>query len=159
MLDIKFIRENADLVQDGAKKKRIDFDVKKLIEVDDKRKSLSQELENKRARQNEVSTKIPTATTEERESLIKEMQPLKEEMQKLEEELKVVMAEWQLLMVSVPNIPDMSVPEGDTDLQNQEVKKWGDIKKFDFTPKGHVELMQNLGMLDLERGAKVDGFR
>lgn len=159
MLDIKFIRENADLVQEGAKKKHIDFDVKKLIEVDDKRKSLNQEFEGKRARQNEVSEKMPKATPEERESLIKEMQPLKEEMQKLEEELKEVMVEWQKLMVSVPNIPDMSVPDGETDQDNQEVRKWGEIKTFDFTPKSHVEIMQNLGMLDLERGTKVAGFR
>lgn len=159
MLDIKFIRENSDLVQSGAKKKRIDFEVAKLLEVDDKRKSIGQELESKRARQNEVSEKIPNATAEERESLIKEMQPLKEEMQKLEEELKVIMIEWQKLMVQVPNIPDMSVPEGDSDLENQEVKKWGDIKKFDFIPKDHIEIMQNLDMVDLDRGVKVSGFR
>ncbi len=159
MLDIKFIRENAELVQEGAKKKRIDFDVKKLIEVDDKRKTISLELEGKRARQNEVSTKMPSATPEERESLIKEMQPIKEDVQKLESDLKEVMIEWQKLMVSVPNIPDMSVPEGETDAQNQEVKQWGDKPKFDFEPKSHIELMQNLDMVDLERGTKVSGFR
>jgi seryl-tRNA synthetase len=159
MLDIKFIRENAELIQGGAKKKRIDFDVAKLIEVDDKRKAIGQNLEAKRAKQNEVSQKIPKADSAQRETLIKEMQPLKEEMQKLEEELKEVMAEWQKLMVAVPNIPDMSVPDGETDKDNKEVKVWGKIPKFDFAPKDHIELMTNLGMLDLERGAKVAGFR
>ena len=122
MLDIKFIRENAELVQEGAKKKRIDFDVKKLLLVDDKRKAINQDIEVKRAKQNEVSQKIPKADSIQREALIKEMQPLKEEMQKLEEELKGVMVEWQKLMVTVPNIPDMSVPEGDSDKDNKEVK-------------------------------------
>src|SRR3989344_1829170 len=159
MLDIKFIRENAELIQEGAQKKRIDFDVKKLIEVDDKRKIIGQNLEEKRARQNKVSEEIVKANSEEKQKLIAEMQPLKNEMQRLEEELKEVMSEWQKLMVRVPNIPDMSVPEGDDDSQNQEIKKWGEIKKFDFKPRGHIELMQNLDMIDLERGVKVAGFR
>ncbi len=159
MLDIKFIRENAALVQEGAKKKRIDFDVSKLIEVDDRRKSISQKLEEKRARQNKVSEEVAKAGPEEKANLIKEMQPLKEEMQKLEEELKEVMIEWQKLMVAVPNIPDMSVPEGDDDSANVEVKKWGEIPKFDFTPKAHIELMLSLDMVDFDRGAKVGGFR
>ncbi|KKU50319.1 MAG: serine--tRNA ligase [Candidatus Zambryskibacteria bacterium RIFCSPLOWO2_01_FULL_39_39] len=163
MLDIKFIRENAELVQEGAKKKHILFDVAKLIEVDDKRKIISQNLEEKRARQNKVSIDVSKAgqsgNIEEKEKLIKEMQPLKEEMQKMEEELKEVMIAWQKLMVSVPNIPDMSVPEGDDDGTNIEVKKWGEIPKFNFTSKDHIELMENLDLADFETGAKVSGFR
>src|SRR3989344_1792841 len=88
MLDIKFIRENAELVQDGAQKKHIDFDVKKLIEIDDRRKELSQEIDQKRAKQNEVIEKIPTVPREEKEALIRKMIPLKEAVRKLEEELK-----------------------------------------------------------------------
>jgi seryl-tRNA synthetase len=171
MLDIKFIRENAELIQEGAKKKRIDFDIKKLIEVDDKRKVISQELEGKRAKQNEVSQKIPKANPTEREALIKEMQPLKEEMQKLEGELKEVMIEWQKLMIAVPNIPDMSVPDGDDETGNVEIRKWparldsesvsggGEIPKFNFTPKNNMDLMLALDMVDVDRGAKVAGFR
>lgn len=163
MLDIKFIRENAELVALGANKKRITFDVQKLLEVDDKRKKLSQEVEEKRARQNKVSEEVAKAgqagNMDEKDRLIKEMQPLKEEMQKLEEELKGVMTEWQKLMVSVPNIPDVSVPEGDDDTANIEVKIYGEIPKFDFTPKDHIELMESLGLADFETGAKVAGFR
>lgn len=159
MLDIKFIRENAELIQEGAKKKRIDFDIQKLIAVDDKRKSVGQELDALRAKQNVVSEKMPKASPEERESLIKEMQPLKEEVQKLEENLREIMQEWQKLMISVPNIPDMSVPEGDDDASNVEVKKWGDIPKFNFEPKSHTDLMLALDMVDFERGSKVAGFR
>lgn len=170
MLDIKFIRENAELIALGAVKKHIPFDVQKLLEVDDKRKKLSQEVEEKRARQNKVSEEVAKAgqsgNTDEKDRLIKEMQPLKEEMQKLEEELKEVMVEWQKLMVSVPNIPDVSVPEGDDDAANVEIRRWGpassagvDIPKFDFTPKDHIEIMENLDLADFETGSKVAGFR
>ena len=163
MLDIKFIRENAELIALGAVKKHIPFDVQKLLEVDDKRKKLSQEVEEKRARQNKVSEEVAKAgqagNSDEKDRLIREMQPLKEEMQKLEEELKEVMVEWQKLMVSVPNIPDVSVPEGDDDAANVEAKVWGEIPKFDFTPKDHIELMENLDLADFETGAKVAGFR
>jgi seryl-tRNA synthetase len=159
MLDIKFIRENAELIQEGAKKKHINFDVQKLISIDDERKVLSQQLEEKRAYQNKVSESVVKADPAEKSRLIAEMQPLKEEMQKLEESLKSVMVEWQRLMVSVPNIPDMSVPDGEDDSQNVEVKKWGEIPNFSFTPKDHIELMENLDLADFETGAKVSGFR
>jgi seryl-tRNA synthetase len=163
MLDIKFIRENAELVQAGAKKKHIDFDVSKLLEVDDKRKAVSQQVEEKRAIQNKVSEDVARAgqsgNIEEKNRLIGEMQPLKEEMQKLEEKLKEIMTEWQKLMVSVPNIPDVSVPDGEDDSANVEVKQWGEIPKFDFTPKDHLEIMENLDLADFETGAKVAGFR
>jgi seryl-tRNA synthetase len=160
MLDIKFIRDNKDLVQMGVKKKRIDFDVEELLKADDKRRELIAEIEKKRAEQNEVSQKIvKISDAAEKSEMIAEMQTLKNELQKQEEELKTVMREWQSLMVSVPNIPDMSVPEGDSDKDNREVKTWGEPTKFNFTPKNHVELLENLGMLSLERGAKVAGFR
>lgn len=159
MLDIKFIRENADLIKDAARKKRVDLDVDQLLLVDDKRKSISQNLEEKKSRQNKVGEEIQKASADEKEKLIKEMQPLKEEMTKLEEELKDVMTEWKKLMISVPNIPDMSVPEGESDKDNLEIKTWGKILKFDFEPKSHMEIMTNLGILDLERGTKVAGFR
>ncbi len=160
MLDIKFIRENKDLVSAGAVKKHLDFDVEALISIDDKRKELLSSIEKKRAEQNEVSNKIvQVADASEKQTMIAEMKVLKEELQKEEENLKVVMTEWQKLMVAVPNIPDISVPDGADDKENKEVKVWGEIPKFDFTPKNHIELMQELGMLDLERGAKVSGFR
>lgn len=144
----------------GAKKKHIDFDVDALLKIDDRRKELILSIDKKRAEQNEVSQKIVSITDPaEKSQVIAEMKALKEELQKEEEELKTVMHDWQVLMVAVPNIPDMSVPEGADDKENKEVKTWGEIPKFDFEPKDHVELMTNLGMLDLERGTKVAGFR
>src|SRR3989344_4259752 len=160
MLDIKFIRENKDIISLCAKKKHIDFDVEALIKTDDKRRELRQSIEKKRAEQNEVSDKIVAIADKNAKSqMIAEMKILKGELEKEEEELKGVMHEWQTLMIAVPNVPDISVPEGATDADNKEVKVWGEIPKFDFKPKDHVELMTNLGMLDLERGVKVAGFR
>lgn len=160
MLDIKFIRENKDLIAEGAKKKHITFDVDQLISADDKRRELLTSIENKRAEQNTVSEKIvKTEDAGEKATMIAEMKILKDEMAKEEEQLKSVMHEWQLLMVAVPNIPDISVPDGADDKENKEVKVWGEKPEFNFTPKNHIELMQNLDMLDLERGAKVSGFR
>lgn len=163
MLDIKFIRENKELIKEAARKKRLDFDVEKLISVDDQRKILGQQVEEKRAIQNKVSEEVARAIASqnlaEKDKLIAEMQPLKETVQKLEEELKAVMVEWQKLMVQVPNVPDMSVPEGDDDSANVEVKKWGTIRIFDFKVKDHIEIMENLDLADFETGAKVSGFR
>lgn len=159
MLDIKFIRENKDLIKEGARKKHLEFDVDALIAVDDKRRTLVTSVEAKKAKQNSVSEKMPNASSEERQSLISEMQAVKAELNAEEENLKEVMKEWQTLMVAVPNIPDMSVPEGASDEENAEVRVWGDIPKFDFTPKTHIELMEALDMADFERGTKVSGFR
>jgi len=159
VLDIKFIRENKDAVKDAARKKHIDFDVDKLLEVDDKRKKLLGEVEVKRADQNATNSSIVKATSEERETILERMRSLKVELERGEEELKSVMKEWQTLMLLVPNIPDISVPEGDSDKDNLEVKKWGTLPKFDFTPKNHIEIMTALGMADFERGTKVSGFR
>lgn len=160
MLDIKFIRENKDLIAMGAKKKHLDFDVEKLISVDDKRKELLSKIEAKRAEQNSVSDQIvKISDPEEKKVLITKMQVVKVELQREEEDLKKVMHDWQSLMVSVPNIPDVSVPEGADDKENLEVKIWGDKPSFSFSPKNHIDLMLSLDMLDMERGAKVSGFR
>lgn len=159
MLDIHFIRENADLVKAGAVKKHIDADIDRLLKLDDERKALRQELDEKRAEQNRASMTIALAKGEEKENLLEAMRQLKSGMGELEEKLKKVMEEWQKLMLQVPNIPDMSVPDGDSDKDNQEIKKWGDPTQFDFAPKDHVDLMSKNGMADFERGTKVAGFR
>ena len=159
MLDIHFIRENVDLIKAGAAKKHIDVDIDALIKIDDERKLVRQELDAKKAEQNRRSNEIQILKDKEREKVIEQMQHLKAGMAEAEERLKAVMVEWQKLMLTVPNIPDMSVPDGDSDADNLEVKKVGDPAAFPFATKDHVELMTNLGMADFERGAKVAGFR
>ena len=159
MLDIHFIRENAEIIKAGAAKKHIAVDIDRLLAVDDERKLLRQELDAKRAEQNRRSNEIRINKGGEREKVIEAMQHLKAGMAESEERLKTVMAEWQRMMLTVPNIPDMSVPDGAGDADNLEVKKWGTPTTFSFTPKDHVELMTALDVVDFERGAKVAGFR
>lgn len=159
MLDIKFIRENKEIVADGARKKHIELDLDALIKLDDKRKDLQAEIDEKRAEQNVASEKIVNATPEEREQLIGRMQSLKETLRLQEESLQEIMVKWRALMLLVPNVADMSVPEGESDADNKEVRVWGEKRAFDFAPKSHVELMLMHDMADFERGAKVAGFR
>lgn len=160
MLDIKFIRENKDVVQAGAKKKLIDIDIDLLISLDDDRLKILKEVEELRAEINRVSNNIardqdPALKIQ----LIEEMRLVKDDIKDKEEKLREVMGQWQKLMVQVPNVPDMSVPEGQSDEDNQEILVWGNKPNFSFEPKDHIELMTNLDMLDLERGVKVAGFR
>lgn len=154
MLDIKFIRDNPNLIKDAARKKGVNFDVEKLLAVDERRRHVIKELEDKRAKQNAGSRGGPKAPTE-----LKELKKLKEEIKVLEEEISHVEREFNELMLWVPQVPDSSVPEGKTDADNIEVRRWGKIPKFAFPVKDHIALMESLDLLDLERGAKVSGFR
>jgi seryl-tRNA synthetase len=159
MLDIHFIRENADLVKAGAAKKHMEVDIDRLLALDDERRALRQQLDDKRAEQNRASATIALAKGDEKQGLLEAMRHLKAGMGELEEKYRGVMEEWQKLMLMVPNIPDMSVPEGASDADNQEVRTWGVPPRFSFAPKDHIELMTKNGMADFERGAKVAGFR
>ncbi|HWO07809.1 MAG TPA: serine--tRNA ligase [Candidatus Paceibacterota bacterium] len=159
MLDIKFIRENKDIVAAGAKKKRIEIDLDRLLELDDKRKELQKAYDDKRAEQNKASDEIAKLPAAERKEYISKLADLKAAMKKDEAALEDVMKEWRALMVRVPNVPDMTVPDGESDADNQEIRTRGEKPVFDFEPKSHIELLHALGMADYERGAKVAGFR
>ncbi|KKW31062.1 MAG: Serine-tRNA ligase [Candidatus Kaiserbacteria bacterium GW2011_GWC2_52_8b] len=171
MLDIKFIRENKDIVEAGARKKHITVDLNRLIEVDDKRRALQAQIDQKRAEQNVASNAMAFAKDVERKEIIARMQTLKETLKLEEESLAEILKEWRGLMVQVPNVPDISVPEGEGDANNQEVRRWSSDSGFDgkateipclpagrdFEPKNHVDLMLAHDMADFERG--TDGAR
>lgn len=160
MLDIKFIRENADLVKEAARKKHINFDVDELIKIDKERVEILKKVEEMRAEQNKANQDIVRFTDPiAKQALLNKMKVLKEQLLGSEEMLKQITGQWQTLMLHVPNIPDMTVPEGESDADNVEVKVWGNKPTFNFEPKDHVELMTKLGMADFERGVKVHGFR
>jgi seryl-tRNA synthetase len=159
MLDIHFIRENAELVKQGALKKHITVDIDGLLALDDERKALRGSIDERKAEQNRASAHISLAKGEEKEKLLEAMRHVKQGMQENEEKYKAVMVKWQELMLQVPNLPDMSVPEGESDADNKEVKTWGQIPTFTFEPKDHVALMTSLQLADFERGTKVAGFR
>jgi seryl-tRNA synthetase len=160
MLDIKFIRENKDVIKEGAKKKHIEVDIDKLLSTDEKRLELLSRVEFLRGEQNKMNNSIATEKDMAiRGQMIGEMKMVKEDLTKNEEELRTIMTEWQGLMLTVPNVPDISVPEGESDEDNQEIKTWGEKPTFSFEAKDHIELMTNLKMVDFERGVKVHGFR
>jgi seryl-tRNA synthetase len=159
MLDIKFIRENKDIVAAGAKKKHMDVDLERLLTLDDQRRALQVKIDERRAEQNVASEQIAKAAAQEREALIGRMQNVKDTLKLEEESMQDILKEWRALMLTIPNVPDISVPEGESDADNKEVRTWGELPKFDFEPKSHVELMLDNDMADFERGTKVAGFR
>ena len=160
MLDIKFIRENKKIVQDGAKKKYINIDIEKLIVLDDQRLKELKEVEDLRSEVNKVSNDIATEKDfTKRTQLINEMRSVKEDIKQKEEKLKVTMDEWHKIMLQVPNVPDISVPDGKKEEENLEIRAWGQKPVFNFTPKDHVAILESLDLADFERGTKVSGFR
>jgi seryl-tRNA synthetase len=160
MLDIKFIRENKEIVKEGAKRKHIDIDIDELLSIDEKRLEILSRVEFLRGEQNKGSLSMGgTLSQEARAQLIEEMKLVKDELKEKEEELRTTIVNWQSLMLKVPNMPDISVPDGENEEQNQEIKTWGKKPDFNFEPKDHMELMINLKMADFERGTKVHGFR
>jgi len=174
MLDIRFIRDNKDVVIAGAKKKHIKVDIDRLLQVDDKRRALQVSIDEKRAEQNNASVAITGAKDDaEKQELISRMQNVKETLRLEEESMQEIMKEWRDLMLQVPNVPDMTVSEGESDADNKEVRRWFPESGFDtklsevpclpagrdFPIKSHTELLLMHDMADYERGAKVAGFR
>lgn len=158
MLDIKFIRENSELVREAARKKRLGFDVGRLLAVDEKRRELVSHVDTLRHEQNLHSEEITKGLSgAAREEHLAQAKILKEKLIVEEQELKKIEEEFEGLMLRVPNIPDPSVPEGDSDTDNQEIRRFGEARELQG--KDYLTLMKDYDMLDLERGAKVAGFR
>jgi len=156
MLDIKFIRENPELIKKACLKKQIKFDLDEFLEIDKKRSSLIQEIENIRRLKNEANEEMKK-TPENREEIIKKMKELNSG--EKEKELQEIQIKFKELMLLIPNIPHESVPEGKTDEENVEIRKNGKIPDFNFVIKDHIEIATSLDLIDFERGTKVAGFR
>jgi len=160
MLDIKYIRENPDKVKEACRKKKFNIDIDALLKLDERKRQLLQAIETKSAMKNQANKRIQEAKTkEEREAVIAQMRELDKNSDNEEDEYKKVNEEFERMMLLVPQVPDDSVPVGDSDADNVEVKKWGKIPNFDFPIKDHVELAKDLDLVDFERGTKVVGFR
>lgn len=160
MLDLKFIRDNKEIVKDAILKRASSFNLDALISLDDERRGLLSEVEDMRAKQNDITGKISSLEDISiRAKNIKDAKEIKEILHTKETELKEATQKWQNMMLSVPNIPDISVPEGKTEDDNKEIKSWGEKPRFSYTPKNHEDLMLNLDMVDFERGSKAHGFR
>lgn len=159
MLDPKFVRDNVDLVKEAARKKRARVDIDQFVDLDDRRKLLQTKLEEKRTEQNAATKRIRDTDDAARASLIQEVAELKSEVQRLEQELKPLLAEWQAVLVAIPNIPSPKMPEGANDNDNVTIRTWGEQPTFDFIPKTHDVLGKELDILDTDKAAEVSGAR
>lgn len=160
MLDIKFIRENSKIVKEAARKKSVSVDIDRLLEVDKKRREITQALEDMRAQKNRASKEIAKiADGKERSKIILQMKELDQNSDRLNGQFKALDEEFEKIMLQVPNIPDESVPEGKTDKDNKEIRKWGKIPDFNFPVKDHIQIAKDLDLIEFEAGAKVAGFR
>lgn len=159
MLDIKFIRENQKELKEAIKNKNIDLDLDALLEVDKKRVLSLQYIEELQAEKNKLNELMKKAADSERKDLIEQGKVVKEKLAKVEPEYETLKKEFDELMVKVPNIPAEDVPIGKDESENIEIYKWGEIPKFDFEIKDHLQLGKDLDILDMERGTKVGGYR
>ncbi len=160
MLDLKLLRENPEFVKAGIRKKGRDAAlVDRVLEIDRRRRALVQEVERLRAEQNRASAEIPKLAGDAREQRIAEMREVANRLRALEPDLKTLEDDLHRALLALPNLPHESVPPGADETANVPVRSWGDPPRFDFPTHDHLELGARLGILDLERGAKVGGSR
>jgi seryl-tRNA synthetase len=159
MLDIAFIREFPDLVKAGAKKKHIQVDVDRLLDVDRQRRTLITEIEQLRAERNRKSKAVSSLPSGERETLLAETRVITEQLRRNEMALAPLEEEFERLMLQVPNVPAPDVPDGLTDADNVEVRRWGEPPTFSFTPRDHVQLGEALDLIDIKRAVRIAGTR
>ena len=159
MLDIKYIRENADLIRKTAEQKLIEIDVDRLLELDKNLKEKNAEQEQLRSERNTLSSKIPTLQGEEKEQSVNRVKLLKEQISKMEEEILPLQTEFDDLMLRVPNPTLPEVPVGKSDEENVELRRVGEVRKFDFEPKSHIDLGIDLDLMDFAHASKIAGSR
>ena len=164
MLDIKRIRENLEDIKKAMDRRgEKEFDLDAVVELDDQRRELLKEVEVMKGEMNIESKKIPQlmkeGKKEEAEAEKVKLKELSEKIKGLDEKVKKVQEELQYRLLRIPNVPNVNVPQGDTDEDNVEIRKWGEPKQFDFDFKAHWDIGTNLGILDFETGAKITGSR
>ncbi len=161
MLDIKILRTEPERVKAALKSRNSDIDVDAIIKLDEERRSVLFKVEQLKSKQNEESKKIPQLKKEGKDvsGIFEEMKKLSDEIKSLDAEVREYDEKVQMAMLTIPNIPDESVPIGDSDADNVEIRKHLEPRKFDFEPKAHWDIGEGLDILDFERGAKISGAR
>jgi seryl-tRNA synthetase len=163
MLDLRLIRKNYEEVRKRIATRGEEYAklVDKVYELDKRKRDLQKEVENLRATLNRKSKEygILKRKGEDNPQLKEELSQIKQKLQKLEEELKQLEEQLEYYLLRIPNLPHPSVPIGEDESDNVEVRRWGEPPKFDFEPKPHWELGEKLGILDFERGTKLSGSR
>jgi seryl-tRNA synthetase len=159
MLDLRYVRTHPEAVKRGARQKHVSVDVDRLLAGDAELLALRQQLDELRARRNELSRAVPRASAEERQELIRQSRELGEALAAGEPRERSLQEELQALLLQLPNPPAPDVPEGRDESENVPLRFWGEPPRFDFTPLDHVALMERLDLVELARGAKVSGHR
>lgn len=161
MLDLRFVRENLELVEESLRKRGDKLSLENFREMEAERRKILTEVENLKHRRNVVSDQIGELKRkgEDASEIIAEMQDLSRKVKEYDERLKELETAINGTLMLIPNIPHESVPVGNTDQDNEEVFRWGEPRDFSFTPKAHWDLGEELDILDFERGAKVTGAR
>ncbi|MDP2649623.1 MAG: serine--tRNA ligase [bacterium] len=149
MIDIKFIRENPKLVQNGAKNKGFDIDINKVIQIDKEYRDLSTEVQKLHEERNKFA----------RERNIEKGREIKEKLEGLEENLREKEEELKNLLSQIPALPKSDVKVGKNESENEVLRKWGEVRKLDFNPKDHLEIGEHLDIIDVEKASKVSGTR
>ncbi len=159
MLDLKWVRENPDVVRDAAKRKRIGVDVDAFMELDQRLRTAQQGVESKRAEMKASAKFLGKMSPEERETALAVQKERKAELKSLEAELPAIKEEHEKLALMLPMPPGPGVPDGNDDLDNVEMRTVGEVPKFDFDVRDHMELGEMHGVLDIARGVKIAGSR
>ena len=161
MLEMRYIRENAEKVREYLKNRKSDFDLDGLLKLDEERRNILQKVELLKKERNESSTLIGKYKKEGKDTaeLMDRMQRVSGEIKELDKELAEIDEKQVKFTYTIPNKLHDTTPVGESEDDNVEIRKWGEPRKFDFTPKSHDELGVNLGILDFERGSKLAGSR
>ncbi len=161
MLDPQLLRNNLEDTAALLKRRGYDLDTKSFAALEEQRKTLQVDAQSLQAERNKKSKKIgkAKASGEDIQPLLDEVSSLGAKLEEAEKALAVVQEEMNNIMMALPNVPDASVPDGKSEDDNLEIRKWGEPKQFDFEVKDHVDLGEALGQLDFETGAKIAGSR
>jgi len=159
MLDLAWIRENPEIVREGARRKAIAFDVDELLRLDEERRRLVRLQEQEKAEQNALGKQVATLSGDSKQLALERLKQLKAKVQEHTEELKPVQAQLDEMMLACPNPPADEVPVGPDEGANRLLREEGTKPAFDFEPKEHVALMQDLGLIDIDRAGKLAGSR
>ncbi len=161
MLDIKLLRSEPQRVIDAIKSRGGELDLTEFAEIDKQRRELLQEVEALKNKQNVVSKQIPQLKKEGKDvaPIFAEMNQIKETVKKIDEEVAELDEKLKNIVLTIPNIPNEKVEKGLSDEDNIEMRRWGEPRKFDFEPKAHWDIGENLDILDADTAGKVTGSR
>ncbi len=161
MLDLRFVREHLDQVEQMIKNRQLDFDLSEFKKLDEERRKILREVEELKHQRNKTSQDIANLKKQGKKAdhLIEQMREVSQKIKQMDETLSRIEEEFKSILLQIPNMPHESVPIGADESDNPVVKTWGKPPEFDFTPKPHWEIGEQLGILDFERAARMTGAR